>query len=141
MVISNMLINSSDVHKVHRVFFHFNSTFYDNNARKNYFLATCFILVNDIDLDFVDEKCPFGGIIGCGNSNLEKIFRYSKIFRLHAILHDASGFIKREFNKGPGYCYAFKCPINCCLLGHVTGIAFCLYLKFFKSTLYNNLLC
>ncbi len=126
---------------MHRAFFHLNSTLYENNIRKNYFLAACFILKYNLNFNSVNEKCPYGGIIGCGNSNLDILFKYSKIFRLHAILHDAAGFIKSEFDEGPGYCYAFKCPINCCFLGHVTGIAFCLYLKYLKSTLYNNLLC
>ena len=40
----------------------------------------------------MDKELPFGGLIGYGNSYLDSILCYSKVFRLHAILHDAAGY-------------------------------------------------
>ena len=50
------------------------------------------------------KEFPFGGLIGYGDSHLDKIFRFSKVFRLHSILHDAAGAIYLHNGKGPGYC-------------------------------------
>ena len=51
----------------------------------------------------IDQKIPFGGQIGYENSCMF-LFAYSKIFRFHAILHDAAGSVKSTTHKGPGYC-------------------------------------
>ena len=36
---------------------------------------------------------------------MDYFFAKSKIFRLHAILHDSAGSVKSTTTKGPGYCY------------------------------------
>ena len=41
----------------------------------------------------MDQEFPFGGLIGYGGSHFDNIFRFSKVFRLHAILHDAAGAV------------------------------------------------
>ena len=38
----------------------------------------------------MDQKIKFGGLIGYGNSYLDSVFRYSKVIRLHATIHDAA---------------------------------------------------
>ena len=53
----------------------------------------------------MEQKVKLGGTIGYGDSYLEFLFRHCKVFRLHAILHDAAGAIPAHSNKGPGYCY------------------------------------
>ena len=53
----------------------------------------------------MDQKFKFGGFIGYGKSCVHSVFRYSKVFRLHAILHDAAGAVRSHSGKGPGYCY------------------------------------
>ena len=35
-------------------------------------------------------------------------FCHFKVFRLHAILHDAAGAVRVHSGKGPGYCYKFE---------------------------------
>ena len=57
-----------------------------------YFLGTCLHLDPEIDLDIALKLRPYGGLIGIDNSALDKYFKSFKILRLHAILHDASGF-------------------------------------------------
>ena len=85
----------------------------------------------------------FGGLLGPGNSILGKYFKHFKIFRLHAIFHDAFGFMKSNFDLGPGYVYALSHkPIftNNMLLGHFTGLAYCLLMKIYKTTEYEKFL-
>lgn len=130
----NFLSPKMDLPKLIRYYNYTSATFPTNTVRKNYFLAACLLLDKHCDVFETNLDCPFGGTIGIGNSKLHGVLKYLKIFRLHAIFHDAAGFMKREHGIGPGYCYMFsKCPINSCYLGHVTGIFYCVYLKFFSS--------
>ena len=64
------------------------------------------------------------------------LFAKSKIFRLHAILHDSAGSVKSTTTKGPGYCYVAPSLPSSCFLGHVTGLVFCLFVKIFASSVY-----
>ena len=98
--------------------------FTKNTVRKNLFLSACPCLDDNISLHAMDQEFPFGGLIGYGDSHLDKIFRYSKVFRLHAILHDAAGAVYLHNGKGPGYCYMIGRCLNSCILGHVTGLLF-----------------
>ena len=60
------------------------------------------------------------------------------VFRLHTILHDAAGAVRAQSGKGIGYCYMTgRGPISC-LLGHVTGPLFCLYVKLFLPSFFNS---
>ena len=108
-----------------------------NSFRKNLFLSACFCWDSRLSLREVDQKVEFGGTIGYGDSCLQCVFRHFKIFRLHAILHDAAGAVRAHSGKGPGYCYMIgRGPISC-LLGHVTGMLFCLYVKLFLPSIFN----
>ena len=79
----------------------------------------------------MDQKFTFGGTIGYGDSYLEFLFRHFKVLRLHAILHDTAGAVRAHSGKGSGYCYMIARGPNSCLLSHVTGLLFCLYVKLF----------
>lgn len=117
--------------------------FISNSTRKNYFLSACFTLNNQINLELVNEDAVFGGLIGIGNSQLHKYLRSLKLFRLHAILHDAGGYMKSNYNVGPGYLYALPPAftiVNSPFLGHITGLTYCLYLKLFTKY-YSEILC
>ena len=80
-------------------------SFEHNSVRKSLFLSACFFWDSRFSLHGMDQKFKFGGLIGYGNSYLDSVFRYSKVFRLHAILHDAAGAVRSHSGKGPGYCY------------------------------------
>ena len=69
-------------------------SFEHNSVRKNLFLSACFCWDSGLSLREMDRKFKFGGLIGYGNSYLDSVFRYSKVFRLHAILHDAAGAVQ-----------------------------------------------
>ena len=69
---------------------------------------------------------------------VDSVFRYSKVFRLHAILHDAAGAVRLQTGKGPGFCYMIGRGPNLCLLGHVTGLDFCLYVKLSLPSIFNS---
>ena len=114
----------------------FKRLFEHNCVRKNLFLSACFCWDSRLFLPEMDQKFIFGRTIGYGDSYLDSVFRYSKKFRLHAILHDAAGAVRLQTSKGPGYCYMIGRAPNCCLLGHVTGLLVCLYLKIFLPSIF-----
>ena len=103
--------------------------FHTNEKRKNCFIAACKIWDQNVDLDESDQKFPHGGRIGYGNPLLDFFLARSKIFCLHAILHDSAGAVKTTTDEGPGYCYMMPELPSSCLLGHITGLFFCLYIK------------
>ena len=109
-----------------------------NSVRKNLLLSACFCWDSKLSLREKDQKIKFGGTIGCGESYLEFLFRHFKVFRLHAILHDAAGTVRAHSVKGPGCCYIIGRGPNSCLLGHVTGLLFCLYEKIFLPSIFNS---
>ena len=109
------------------------------SVRKNLLLSACFCWDSRISLRDMDQKFKVGGLIVDGNSFLDSVCCYSKVFRLHAILHDAAGAVRLHSGKDPSYCYMIgREPISC-LLGHVTGLLFCLYVKLFLPSIFNSL--
>ena len=113
-------------------------TFEHNSVRKNLFLSACFCWDSGLPLREMDQKFKFAGFIGYGNSCLDSVFRYSQVFRLHAILHDAAGAVRAQSGKGRGYCYMIgRGPISC-LLGHVNGLLLCLYMKHVLPSVFNS---
>ena len=111
-------------------------SFEHKNVRKNLFLNACFGWDSRLSLREMDQKFKFGGTIGYGDSYLDSVFRYAKVFRLHAILHDTAGAVRLQTGKGPGYCYMIARGPNCRLLGHVTRLLFCLYVKIFLPSIF-----
>ena len=101
-------------------------SFEHKTARKNLLLSACFCWDSRLSLREMDHKFKFGGTIGYVDSYLEFSFRHFKAFTLHANLHDAAGAVRALSGKGTGYCYMIGRGPNSCLLGHVTGILFCL---------------
>ena len=113
-------------------------SFEHNSVRKNLFLSAWFCWDSRLSLREMDRKYKFGWTIGYGNSYLELLFGHFKIFRLHAILHDAAGAVRAHSGKRPGYCYMIRRGLNSCLLGHVTWLLFCLYVKIFLPSIFNS---
>ena len=71
-------------------------SFEHNIVRKNLVLSACFCWDSRLSLREMDQKIKFGGTIGYGDSYLDSVFRYSKVFRLYAILHDAAGAVRLQ---------------------------------------------
>ena len=109
-----------------------------NSACKKLILSACFCCESRLSLRGMDQKIKFGGTIGYGNSYLELLFCHFKKCRLHTILHDADGAVRAHSGKGPGYCYMIGRGPNSCLLDHVTGLLFCLYVKIFLPSSFNS---
>ena len=80
-------------------------SFENDSVRKNLFLSACFCWDSTLSLREMDQKFTFGGTFGYGDSYLEFLFRHFKVFRLHAILHDAAGAVRAHSDEGRGYCY------------------------------------
>ena len=75
-----------------------------SSVRKNLFLSACLCWVSGLSLREMDQKFKFGEIFGYGNPCLDSLFRYSKVFRLQAKLHDAAAAVRTHSGKGLGYC-------------------------------------
>ena len=86
----------------------------------------------------MDQKFKFGETIGYGVSYLEFLFRHLNVFKLHAILHDTAGAVRAHSGKDPGYCYKTGRGPGSCLLGHVNGLLFCLYVKLILRSIFNS---
>ena len=105
-----------------------------NTTTKNAFLAVCRYLDENVDLRKVNALAQSGGKIGPGDSKLDDYLNFSKILRLHAIFHDAHGYMRSFENVGPGYVYTItktQSFRNNMLLGHVSGIAYWTFVKLF----------
>ena len=112
--------------------------FVQDSARRSLFLSACFCWDSRLSLRETDQKIEFGGTIGYGDSYLEFFIRHFKLFRQHALLHDVAGAVRAHSGKGPGYCYMIGLGSNSCLLGHVTGLLFCFYVKLFLPSIFNS---
>ena len=88
---------------VFRLYLGFKMSFKHNSVRKDLFLSACFCWDSGLSLREMDQKTEFGGLIGYENSYLKSVFRYSKVFRLHAMLHVAAGAVRTHSGKGPEY--------------------------------------
>ena len=112
------------------------------SERKNYFLVPCKGISLQIDLYGVNVKSCFGGLIGKDDSRLERTFSFSKNMRMHSVLHDASGFMKRYSNEGPGYIYVLLTHspelFNECFLGNIQGVLYCCFPKVVERKLFKS---
>ena len=86
----------------------------------------------------MDQRFLFGGTIGYGDLYLTSLFRRFKLFRLDAVIHDAAGAVLAHSNKELGYCFKIGRRLSSCLLGHVTGLLFCLHVKLFLPFIFNS---
>ena len=127
-------IATVDLKNIHEIYDQIKLDYPEYSERFVYFLAACLYLDPDIYLEIVLKLRPYGGLIGIDNSSLDKYLKSYKFLRLHAILHDASGFIAEHSHsqKGPDYSYVLPCPITNAYIGHMTGLMFCLFVKTFK---------
>ena len=55
--------------------------------------AACLHFNPQLDLNIESKLRPYGGLIGIDNLSWEDRLKDSKILRLHAVLHDAAGFV------------------------------------------------
>ena len=134
-------IANIDLKNIHEIYMEIKNIYPKYGETILYFPAACQFLDPDIDLEATLKLRPYGGLIGIDNSSLDNYFKSFKILRLHAIFHDASGFIAEYSRKGLGYSYVLPCPITNEYLGHITGLASCLFVKTFKNNLFTLLEC
>ena len=109
--------------------------FEHKSARKNLSLRACFCWDSELSSPEMDTNFRFGGTNGYGDSFLEFFFRHFKIYRLHAILHDAAGALRANSSKGLAYYYMTERGPNSWLFGHVTKLLFCFYVNFFLPSI------
>ena len=128
-----------DLDRIHEIYKGVKKEYSQYGKRFLYFLANCLYLDPDHDLEIALKLRPYGGLIGIDNSSLDVYFKNFKVLLLHALLHDACGFVYEYSEKGPGYLYVLPCPVTNESVGHVTDVAFCFYFKTFKNRLFNRL--
>ena len=90
---------------IFRLYTGFKMSIEHNFVRKNLLLSAYFSWDSRLSLREMDKTFKFSGLVGYENSYLDSVFRYSKVFRVHAISHDAAGAVQAHSSKGPGYCY------------------------------------
>ena len=104
-----------------------------NSALRNQLLSARFPLRE------TQWKIEFGGIIGHGDSYWSSYFvTPKKGFSIHAIIHDSAGPVRTHNGKRPSYWHMLERGPNECVLGHVTGLLFCLYLKLFLPSIFDS---
>ena len=84
----------------------------------------------------MDQKLKFSGTIGYGDSYLEFFSVISKYLDYTQYYNDAAGAVRAHSGKGPGYCYMIGRGLKSFLLGQVTGLLFCLYVKLFLPSIF-----
>ena len=110
--------------------------FPNNKKPKNCFLAACKIWDQNINQEIDQtENSP------TENSILDFSLARSKVFRLHAILHDSAGAVKATTNHGTGYCYMLPQFPSSCLLDHITGLLFCVFITICHPRVFKMLDC
>ena len=99
------IIYRKDLKEIHQIFLALTGNYSEKSIRLKYFLAACkyFSQIENFDFDTALKLRPYGGLIGIDNSSWDNYLNCSKILRIHAILHDAGGFIQEKHNVGPGY--------------------------------------
>ena len=93
---------------IFRLYLKVKSKFLYNGTRKNLFLSACNYWDGTISLRKVDQKFLHDGKIVYGDSYLDCVLCHSKVFGLHAILHDAAGAVRLHTGEE---------PVNCDMVG------------------------
>ena len=142
-VLKNQLYAETVWAKPTKIFLMVSSLYPNNSVRLNYCLAASeyFSEIEGFDFDIELKLRPYCCIIGIDNSSVDKYLKISKVILLHAIWHDAGGFIYEIFNQGPGYSYMLPWKSSNWFSGHLSGILFCLYIEVFHPSLFQLLKC
>ena len=123
------MITFPDINKVLGNFETVSKLFPKNETTKNAFLAVCMFIDPNTDLQIINKLAPHGDLTGSGDSKLHGYLKNSKIFRTHAAFHDAYGFMKEQYDIGPGYVYMLSEIPSHFLLEYLTGIIFWILFK------------
>ena len=85
--------------------------------------------IKDLTWEHAIEMNPSGGMIGYGDSCpwLHKFLKRCKVCQVHAIFHDAMGFLYKAYGIGHGYDYVLSCLPSCPLSGQFTGLLYWSY--------------
>ena len=131
------------LNKIHENYLSVSSLYPNNSVGLKYILATKehFSKIEGFDFGIALTLRPYVGNIGIDKSSVDKYLKISTVLRLHAILHDAGGFIYEICNQTPGYSYMIPRKSSNCFSGHLSGILFCLYIKVFHPSIFHLLEC
>ena len=113
-----------------------------NTERKNLFLSVCHCLDQKINMREMNILYPHGGLIGYGNSKLDTLVRFSNVFPYTQIytMQLVLFMQRKEADRVTVTCLDVD-PPSSCVLGHITGLLYCLYLKMFVPSFFNQCDC
>ena len=123
------MIPIPDIDKVLSNFEIVSKLFPKNKSTKSAFLAVCMLIDPNSGLQIINRLVQHIGLIGPGDSQLHGYLKNSKILRTYAAFHDAYGFVKEQYEIGPGYVYMLSEISSHFLFGHLTGIFFWILFK------------
>ena len=109
----------------------------NNGVRKNLVPGADRYWDARLSLREMDQKFKRVGTIGYWDSKMTFLNHHSKIFRLHAELHNAAGAVRVPRGEGPEYCYMVARGSISCLLVYVTVLLFCFNVKLFLIPITN----
>ena len=144
MKLQKRRVTSKDWKIIHEIFINLKKTYPENTNRQNYFLISLFFFstTNNINYDVAIKLRPYGGLIGIDNSSLDKYLYDSENFYECMLFYTMPPVLSAKvYNTGPTYCYVSPWKCNSSLIGHLSGITFCLYIKLKKPKLYHLLEC
>ena len=110
-------------------------SFENNSFRKNLFLSACFCWDSRFSLCEIDQDCEYRWTIVMGTRTWSFYFVISKYLDYTQYY---TGAVRARIGKGPGYCYMIGRGPNSSLLGHVSGLLFCLYVNVFLLSIFNS---
>ena len=121
-----------------RVYSRSKLSFEHSGVRKNLFFSSFCCWDARFSSFELDQKSNFAGTIGYWCSYLVFLFRHFKLFRLHAKIHVAAGARGADSSRFRGYLDMIGRGQSSCLLVHVTGLVFCLYVKLLLPSIFDS---
>ena len=113
-------------------------SFKHDSVRKNVFLRAFCCWGARFSLCEMNQIFIFCGIIDCGGSYLEFIIGCFKVFILLALVIDAATAVRSHSGKSSGYCNSLRRGPNSAWLGHLIGLLFFFYAKFFYLSIFST---
>ena len=95
MHLDKQVLGSSSLIQIQEIYTEIREKFPDKSNRLIYFVAACYYFsdLENFHHEISIKLRPYCGLIGIDNFSWDKNLKRFKVLRLHAMLHDADGFI------------------------------------------------
>ena len=138
MLFDQAVVCRNCLENIHEKYLSVSTSYPEKSVRLNYFVAASEYLSQ---LDFFDHDIalklrPYGCLTGINHSAFDKYLRIPKKLNLHAILHDAGGFLYGIYKRG-SFFHMLPWKSSNCFSGHLSGILFCVYIVIFHPSIFH----